>query len=216
MKKAAQRGVPIELPSKLITELEALVQDFHSLKPLLEANASAFESSTNNSMIPENLTKYPLEELEEEIDLDEPCRLFSTLGEENGLRDENLDVPLDALTGYRRPPLNLAQLQIRNEQLLNQAQRRSSPPALPILEKRDAILKLIEENRVVVLSGDTGCGKSTQMPQFLLDSFALQGRGAECNIIVTQPRRLAALSLAQTVAKNRGEKVSQVLSQYCL
>ena len=206
MKKAALNGVPVKVPSQLITELEDLVQDFQCLKIKLEADASTFESSAANSLISDKLTKDPLEELEEEIDLDESLR-FPALPEDNGLREENSDVPIDVLTGYRCPPLTLAQLQRRNEQLLNQTHHRSSPPVLPILEKRDAILKLIEENRVVVLSGDTGCGKSTQMPQYLLDSFALQGRGAECNIIVTQPRRLAALSLAQTVAKNRGEKV---------
>ena len=46
------------------------------------------------------------------------------------------------------------------------------------------------------------------MPQFILDSYAEKNKGAECNIIITQPRRLAALSLAQTVARERGEKVS--------
>lgn len=69
------------------------------------------------------------------------------------------------------------------------------------------ILKLIDENQVVVLSGDTGCGKSTQVPQFILDHYINNMKGAECNIIVTQPRRISACSLAERVAQERGERV---------
>jgi hypothetical protein len=158
LQKAAQGGVPVKVPSQLLTELEDLVQDFQSLKPLLEADLLAFDSCTTNSSI--SGTKDPLEELEKEIELDESSR-FPALTEDNDLKDEKSDIPVDPITGYRCPSLTLTQLQRRNEQLLNQAHLRSNPPVLPILEKRDAILKLIEENRVVVLSGDTGCGKST-------------------------------------------------------
>lgn len=41
-------------------------------------------------------------------------------------------------------------------------------------------------NPVIVIRGKTGCGKTTQVPQFILDSFIKDGRGANCNIVVTQ------------------------------
>ena len=50
-------------------------------------------------------------------------------------------------------------------------------------------------NQIVVLSGPTGCGKSTQVPQYILDQHAMERRNV--NIVVTQPRKLAASSLAR-------------------
>lgn len=51
---------------------------------------------------------------------------------------------------------------------------------------RERILSLLENNRVVVLCGETGCGKTTQVPQFILDSYLEKREGAKCNIVVTQ------------------------------
>lgn len=67
------------------------------------------------------------------------------------------------------------------------------------------LLKAIEEHRVVLVRGETGCGKTTQIPQFVLDSFLVNGRGAHCNVVVTQPRRISAISIAERVAAERGE-----------
>ncbi|KAH7484531.1 DExH-box ATP-dependent RNA helicase DExH2 [Phytophthora ramorum] len=74
---------------------------------------------------------------------------------------------------------------------------------LPVYGYRQQILELVERNQIVVLSGDTGCGKSTQIPQFLLDNALAQGRGQETRIICTQPRRISAISLAERVARER-------------
>ncbi|CAI5721306.1 unnamed protein product [Hyaloperonospora brassicae] len=74
---------------------------------------------------------------------------------------------------------------------------------LPVYQYREQILNLVEENQIVVLSADTGCGKSTQIPQFLLDDALARGRGKETRIICTQPRRISAMSLAQRVASER-------------
>lgn len=69
-------------------------------------------------------------------------------------------------------------------------------PKLPIHEKRDAIIDAIRRHQVVVVSGDTGSGKTTQLPQMC--HAALSGRGL---IGCTQPRRVAAVSLAKRVAE---------------
>lgn len=86
--------------------------------------------------------------------------------------------------------------------LLNIQEKRE---CLPIYSYRENILKLIEDNRVVVLSGETGCGKTTQVPQYILDHYINEEKGAKCNIIVTQPRRLSAVTIAERVAYERGE-----------
>ena len=48
-------------------------------------------------------------------------------------------------------------------------------------------------------------GKTTQVPQYILDKMLSQGRGAECNILCTQPRRISAISIAQRIAQERAE-----------
>ena len=82
---------------------------------------------------------------------------------------------------------------------------------LPASESRDKITKLVESNAVVVLSGETGCGKSTQVPQFILEHAIFNQKGGETNIICTQPRRISAIGLAERVANERDEKVGGVV-----
>jgi HrpA-like RNA helicase len=55
------------------------------------------------------------------------------------------------------------------------------------------------------------CGKTTQIPQFILDSHVESGKGADCNIICTQPRRISALSVAERVATERADKLGDVV-----
>ncbi|MBQ3809832.1 MAG: DUF3418 domain-containing protein, partial [Kiritimatiellae bacterium] len=73
--------------------------------------------------------------------------------------------------------------------------------ALPVLAHRDAIAAAVERNPVVVVCGETGSGKTTQIPQICLAA----GRGARGRrIAVTQPRRLAAVTVAERVAQELG------------
>jgi HrpA-like RNA helicase len=65
---------------------------------------------------------------------------------------------------------------------------------LPIVAHRSEILSLLEKNQVMIVTGETGSGKTTQVPQFILS------RWPEANMIVTQPRRIAATSIAKRVA----------------
>lgn len=64
---------------------------------------------------------------------------------------------------------------------------------------------------VVVVSAETGCGKTTQLPQFILESEIEAGRGDRCNIICTQPRQNFARSVAQRVAEERAELIGQTV-----
>jgi len=74
------------------------------------------------------------------------------------------------------------------------------PPELPVSERRDEVAELIERHQVIVLCGETGSGKSTQLPKLCLDL----GRGRFGRIGHTQPRRIAARSLAGRVAQELG------------
>ncbi|NWZ70812.1 DHX36 helicase, partial [Acrocephalus arundinaceus] len=67
------------------------------------------------------------------------------------------------------------------------------------------LVKLINSNRVTVISGETGCGKTTQVTQFILDDHIERGLGSTCRIVCTQPRRISAISVAERVAAERAE-----------
>ncbi|KAL3157307.1 hypothetical protein ABBQ38_001537 [Trebouxia sp. C0009 RCD-2024] len=56
-----------------------------------------------------------------------------------------------------------------------------------------------------------GCGKSTQVPQYILEAAVAAGQGAACNIICTQPRRISAVGVSTRVAQERGEGVGGVV-----
>jgi len=66
--------------------------------------------------------------------------------------------------------------------------------------------------QVIVISGETGCGKTTQIPQFILESEIEANRGAFCSIICTQPRRISAMSVSERVAYERGEQLGESVS----
>ena len=57
---------------------------------------------------------------------------------------------------------------------------------LPINQTQEHILETINRHQVTIIRGETGSGKTTQVPQYILDQYIKQGRGAECNIVVTQ------------------------------
>ncbi|XWS60984.1 hypothetical protein CRYUN_Cryun07bG0086300 [Craigia yunnanensis] len=81
--------------------------------------------------------------------------------------------------------------------------------SLPAYKERDALLNAISQNQVVVVSGETGCGKTTQLPQYILESEIEAVHGASCSIICTQPRRISAMSVSERVAAERGEKLGE-------
>ena len=77
---------------------------------------------------------------------------------------------------------------------------------LPVCEIRRPLLEALARSDVVVVGGDTGCGKTTQVPQYLLEAATRELLGGRTSIDCTQPRRLAAVSVAERVAEERGER----------
>ncbi|TFK86939.1 P-loop containing nucleoside triphosphate hydrolase protein [Polyporus arcularius HHB13444] len=96
-----------------------------------------------------------------------------------------------------------------NEEADSEARDFSAPwlerKSLPIYKLRDALLQAIREHQVLIVVGDTGSGKTTQMTQYLAeDGFADKGK-----IGCTQPRRVAAMSVAKRVAEEVGCRLGQ-------
>ncbi|KAJ7181662.1 P-loop containing nucleoside triphosphate hydrolase protein [Mycena crocata] len=117
----------------------------------------------------------------------------------------------------RRP--NPTMIAEKSERLLQQRQSYLADPrmetmrktrmSLPVYTRADDVLSQIRDNDVTICMAATGSGKTTQIPQLILDSFIDRGEGAACNVVCTQPRRLAALSVADRVAKERGQTLGQ-------
>lgn len=78
-------------------------------------------------------------------------------------------------------------------------------PDLPVTGKKDDIAKLIQDNQVVIVCGETGSGKTTQLPKICLSI----GRGAAGFIGHTQPRRIAARTVADRIAEELGESIGK-------
>ena len=78
-------------------------------------------------------------------------------------------------------------------------------PDLPVSARRDEIAQAISEHQVVIISGETGSGKTTQIPKICLQL----GRGVAGMIGHTQPRRIAARSVAERIAAELGQKVGK-------
>jgi len=82
------------------------------------------------------------------------------------------------------------------------------PEGLPISEHREEILSLMERHQVVIVCGDTGSGKTTQLPKMAMElGLGAHGRRIAC----TQPRRLAAVTVAERVAEELGSPVGTVV-----
>ncbi|KAF9427984.1 putative ATP-dependent RNA helicase dhr2 [Podila epigama] len=106
---------------------------------------------------------------------------------------------------YDRPK-KLAVKEPTTEAILARAKElKKHREALPIHTARDIIIKEVKENACVVIVGETGSGKTTQIPQYLLEA----GLAAHGTIAVTQPRRVAAINLAKRVAEEVGTPIGQ-------
>jgi HrpA-like RNA helicase len=83
-----------------------------------------------------------------------------------------------------------------------------SRETLPAFTHKKDVCELIKKHQIILVSGETGCGKSTQVPQFLLDDVTI---GSTCRIAITQPRRLSAMSVSERIACERGEPIGSTV-----
>jgi ATP-dependent helicase HrpA len=83
----------------------------------------------------------------------------------------------------------------------------SYPPELPVSQRKDEILRAIRDHQVVIIAGETGSGKTTQIPKICLEL----GRGVAGQIGHTQPRRLAARTVAERIADELGSPLGETV-----
>lgn len=131
----------------------------------------------------------------------------------------------DGAGGQRKNASDLARENRRLVQLFNERRRDEryhklieARRQLPAFAEMERILGLIDSSQVVVISGETGCGKSTQVPQFILDNWFFQAlqlpakaEVPHVEIICTQPRRLSAIGVAERVAAERLDRIGQLV-----
>ncbi|MGD9079037.1 MAG: ATP-dependent RNA helicase HrpA, partial [Desulfobacterales bacterium] len=128
---------------------------------------------------------------------------------------------IERLTRKKAKPLPNEKMRARLDRLEKRLQasaarrtrRRQNRPIfnynqdLPITAKKDAIIRAIQQHTVIIVSGETGSGKTTQLPKFCLAA----GRGLDGIIGHTQPRRIAAMTVARRIAEEFGQEIGQAV-----
>ncbi|KAL8740859.1 MAG: hypothetical protein Q9190_006483 [Brigantiaea leucoxantha] len=147
----------------------------------------------------------------------------------NGLLDHVSDIGpeaegLDSRRAHFGTGLTPAELEARNVQLQRAFGRYLSNPLiadlkqkkseLPINQYSAKVLDLVNKNQYSIVVGATGSGKTTQIPQIIIEDAISQGNGARSNVICTQPRRLAAISIAERVAQERAEMLQDTIGYH--
>ena len=115
-------------------------------------------------------------------------------------------MPRDAVG---KPLPKLPQLSL--EQIQSLQKRIEFPDALPVSQEKDAICELIAKHQVVIICGETGSGKTTQLPKMCLSLGRGIGAGGRGLIGHTQPRRLAATSTAKRIAEELNSELGQIV-----
>lgn len=83
---------------------------------------------------------------------------------------------------------------------------------LPIFGYKEGIIQAITENQIIIISSETGSGKTTQVPQYIMEN--MREKNENCKIICTQPRRISTVAAAERVAYERGEKVGATVGYH--
>ena len=125
-------------------------------------------------------------------------RLGRRVGQAAGLRE-----PAARERALRRVADDIDQAQARIEARRRAVPELSYPPELPVSQLKDQIAEVIRDHQVVIVAGETGSGKTTQLPKICLEL----GRGVAGQIGHTQPRRIAARTVAERIAEELGTEI---------
>ncbi|MCJ1320586.1 hypothetical protein MMC15_005926 [Xylographa vitiligo] len=146
-----------------------------------------------------------------------------------GLTDEQEELQSEAEAtetkrrGFRRP-LGLVEAEKRSIQLErlyreylqnpDLVELRKKREELPMNQFRAKVLDIVSNNTYSIIIGATGSGKTTQVPQIILEQAIRDHKAGRCNIICTQPRRIAATSVARRVADERAERLQDTVGYH--
>lgn len=160
------------------------------------------QARTNSDDFPQLQSVQSLYNLLEKVKLSDKFRLKKLL---SGLKKINAaDKKLKAHQQISRAiEKSISQKQIK----LANIPKISYPEALPVSQNAEHIKKVISENQVVIIAGETGSGKTTQIPKICLEL----GRGVEGLIGHTQPRRIAARTVANRIAEELNSKLGSTV-----
>ncbi|KAI9766428.1 MAG: ATP-dependent RNA helicase A [Geoglossum simile] len=172
----------------------------------------------------------PLSPVRAPIDPDCVFAMIETLQEarRRGLPDAQEDITENCEVDVKRlrPRVKLRPdaIRLRNMELQKRLNAYLENPALaglrakreelPMNQYRAQVIDLVENNTHSIIVGATGSGKTTQVPQILLGKAISEGVGAQCNIICTQPRRIAATSVARRVVVERNEMLQETVGYH--
>ncbi|CAH9072884.1 unnamed protein product [Cuscuta epithymum] len=123
-----------------------------------------------------------------------------------GTKDDIFQRPLMQRSEIAKKVESLAAKVEKNHVLRQIFEARSK---LPIASFESTITSSIESSQVVLISGGTGCGKTTQVPQYVLDH--MWAKGEPCKIVCSQPRRVSATSVSERIATERGENIGDTV-----
>jgi len=194
---------PLSLPPHLVVVSEPKLPAHVRLSLIRQAGLYAWEALRGLGMV------YGLADwMEENLEriMNNPGRLTDLDGVVSG---EEMQVPIRP-TEITRSSIH-RQIDWKPRTPISDIQVLQSRKTLPAWKHREEVVSITQHNRVVVVTGETGSGKSTQIPQFLLDDLNSRGLSHAVDIICTQPRRISALGLADRVSEERGEKVGTTI-----
>ena len=199
-----------------ITAVEAVLAFIASETHLRAFNISAAArdfvtavSTVRNEVLPRHILQ--LESIRP-APLSFPTRHFSSDEEEEDLESDEEILSPATTTRVKQQPQTVRKVPpAQQKQTATHAKLLKGDKELPIMKHRQEIVELIENHKVSIIEGQTGSGKSTQVPQFILDHAIELQRSHLCNIIVTQPRRVAAKTLAERVADERHEPMNRTV-----
>lgn len=199
---------------KTVLPTATLAADYISMIVLfrLMANFTKISLQTFSKSFKEVYEKFSAEK--QNTDLAEDAKISEKL--DSIIKSKELETPTSATTsklmapmdnigkfsGFERPPetlLNKWRQQLESESAEKFKVFRNQLPATMF---RETIIDAVNNSQLLIISGDTGCGKSTQIPAFLLENSIKNGKAVK--IYVTEPRRISAISLANRVSQELG------------
>ncbi|XP_032685966.1 probable ATP-dependent RNA helicase DHX34 [Odontomachus brunneus] len=166
-----------------VADFWKFVEKYESVKKQLGDNdESVAESALNSIGVPEKYHKSHCLNFKLNLSYGE---LFARVPEMKQLTKSRLLKFRDVVVLY---------LDFKQKEKFNKLKKlRNAQANLPVAQYKDEIIETVKRERVVIIAGDTGCGKSTQIPQYLCEAGFQK-------IACTQPRRIACISLAKRVA----------------